>query len=922
MPDHQLQEEKALRWRERFRFDQVKVLIVGRGPIRLEAIRAFDGMGAQPSGILLSEKDSVVYRRALAPELRLVGRNERVHRIPDYGAGVGEDKSERVEQILAIALEGGYSHIFSGYGFMAEDHEFIRSVERAGLGFVGPSSAVVQKVGAKDAAKALARRLGISVTPGVDNITALSLLHKAETGGEATLLKSVAKAHGLKPPAGWSDSPPEEAAAALLGAALAKGVELVTIPELQAEARRQAARILRRNPGARLRLKHVGGGGGKGQRIISTPAQTAAAVLEVLNEAGAMGAGEERNFLMELNIEESRHNEIQLMGNGDWCIALGGRDCSLQMHEQKLLELSITAEMLEAEAARLHKSGGVIQEEVLREDLAVLGEMEAEAEKLGTAVGLDSASTFESIVAGREHYFMEVNTRIQVEHRVTEMVYALRFADPEEPSAWFEVDSLVEAMLWTAVHGAGLPRPKRLPRHGSGAEVRINATDDALRPHAGGIVLDWSPPIENEIRDDQGIGIGNPDTATFMHYNLAGAYDSNAALVVSHGDTREENLERLVEILRRMEIRGEGVMTNRAFHYGLLHWLLGAGAMAKPTTRFVQSYLAAVGALKLCSADLELDMAWRGMMEKAASYAPGGAETLAVKITLIPRPLHQLYGQPHLLAGWLAPRRERRWVVEKGRFIWRRNPLEVLEQLYHYLRLEEHPGVSPEEQIWEADRILLNRGLAFYSQLRERLGRPEMDWGELDALLEQSEPPKGLTRRLWNRTVAAHRGHQLGLELLKLPIVTGEEAGFYGLTLNPRLEPVIPEAFGEEGSAREKRAALSPPPTAGGDRIVAWTGGTFYGRPSPTEQPFLGEGSHFKTGDQMGLLEVMKMFNPLRAEFSGTVTEVLVDLTAAVIVQKGQPLFMVRPDTPVEKESPEQALDRKRRKTNSLLKLL
>lgn len=80
-------------WRAGFRFDHVKVLIVCRGPIRMEAVEAFERLGTQPCGILLSEKDSVVYPNALAPELRHVGRNERVHRLPDYVGATADRKS-------------------------------------------------------------------------------------------------------------------------------------------------------------------------------------------------------------------------------------------------------------------------------------------------------------------------------------------------------------------------------------------------------------------------------------------------------------------------------------------------------------------------------------------------------------------------------------------------------------------------------------------------------------------------------------------------------------------------------------------------------------------------------------------------------------------------------------------------------------
>ena len=908
----------AVSWRDSFTFDHVKVLIVCRGPIRMEAIEVFERLGTQPCGILLSEKDSVVYLRGLAPELRHIGRNERVHRIPDYMGATAEAKAQTIARIIHIAQEHGYTHVFAGYGFMAEDHEFIAAIEAAGLSFVGPASSVVRKAGAKDAAKALARELNVSVTPGVDNIAALTLLAGAGAGDAETHLAELVRRHTLRPPAGWERAPLPERAEHVIAAGLARGVELVTIPALQAEAERQIRALLAGHPGQRLRLKHIGGGGGKGQRIVTTPEAVAAAVAEVLAESKATGPGDNKNFLIELNIEQTRHNEIQLLGNGQWCIALGGRDCSLQMHEQKLVEVSITEAELTATAEAYRLAGKTSQAEVLRADAQVLRAMEAEAERFGEAVGLNSASTFECIVEGALHFFMEVNTRIQVEHRVTEMVYTLRFANPEEPEDTFDVASLVEAMLWVAVHGAALPRPQRVPRHPCGVEVRINATNDALRPHAGGLVLNWSPPIEHEIRDDQGICVPNPDTRQFMPYNVAGAYDSNAALLVTYGGSRAETFARMAEIIRRMQIRGEDVLTNAAFHYGLLHWMMGADPMVKPSTQFVQMYLAAVGVLKQASGELDLELAWRVFHQRAAAQGHQAAQAMEAKTTLLQRPMRRLLSRAHLLAGWLAPRPVRRFVMEGGRVAWRQNPLQVLEQLYLYLRLEPKAGASPQEQVWEHDHALLSRGLEFYADLARRLGgaRP---WIELEELLAQPDPPKGFDGPTWAQVRAAHRGHQLGLDYLKLPVLCGEDAGFFDLLVDEHLEPTVPEAFRSREAIARAAVVLAPPPPVSSNQILAWTGGTFYGRPSPDAPPYVAEGNHFEAGEVVGLLEVMKMFNPVRVNFSGTIVRNLVHGEAGVIVSAGQPLFEVQPDVPPEDEDGEALRVRRQHNTLALL---
>ena len=103
-----------------------------------------------------------------------------MHRVRDYTGAGQEEKQERIREIVAIGVDHGYTHVFAGYGFMAEDAEFIAAIEAAGLGFVGPSSRVVRQAGAKDEAKKLARSLGNAVIPGVDDVSARALLRRAK----------------------------------------------------------------------------------------------------------------------------------------------------------------------------------------------------------------------------------------------------------------------------------------------------------------------------------------------------------------------------------------------------------------------------------------------------------------------------------------------------------------------------------------------------------------------------------------------------------------------------------------------------------------------------------------------------------------------------------------------------------------------
>jgi acetyl/propionyl-CoA carboxylase alpha subunit len=900
--------ESASPWLRSFALDHLKVLVVCRGPVRMEAFQVFDEIGVREYGMLLSEKDSVVYPRCLAPELRGFRFPNNVHRIQDYMGAGQEAKQKRIREILEIATSHGYTHLFAGYGFMAEDAEFIEAIERAGLGFLGPSSRVCRRAGAKDEAKKLARRLGNAVIPGVDDITARALLARAR---DRRALEALARQHGLD--FAWDGATSaEENAEALLQAGYAKTVELVTIPELQEAASKVCDEIWRDYPTHRIRFKYIGGGGGKGQRVVSKPADVPAAVMDVCAESKVVEPGSNRNFLVELNIERTRHNEIQLIGNGTWCLSLGGRDCSVQMHEQKLVEVSLTQELLAAEAERA--SGKA--REILRGDQGTLARMEAEGEKFGAATGLDSVSTFECIVEGFHHYFMEMNTRIQVEHVVTELAYRLEFTNPDDPTECFYVDRLIEAMALLAAHGPRLPKPERVVRSLSGLEVRINATNHALQPHAGGVIKSWSPPIPGEIRFDQGIGIRNPDTGGFVWYHLAGAYDSNIALLLTEGATRHENYERMAEVLRRTELRGDDLQTNLDVHYGLIQWFLGRGVMAEPSTRFMTSYLAAVGALQEVAADVDLALAFAELGKRLKDAEK--QRLLAEKETLLQRPLARLLGDPHVLAGFLGRYDGELWRCEGDAARFVANPVRALERLYHFLDLEARADKPPSEQIWDHDDAILQRALAFYAEVEARTGLTGKD--ELDALFAGGPDPR-VTRdaSLWSSCQDAHRGHQLGLELLLLIPRVGVRSGFLDVHVSEELQPVFPPRFLDADQAARATRALAPPPPANADEIVAPSGGTFYAREAPHLPPLVEEGQHFETGQPLFVIEVMKMFNKVLAPFPGTVVRNLMKGQDGAVVKKGQPIFRIEPDERPKLESPEEVAARVKATTLALL---
>jgi acetyl/propionyl-CoA carboxylase alpha subunit len=933
-------------WARSFAAEDLKPLIVCRGPIRKEAMDVFEEMGMTHYGILLSEKDSIVYPNALAPELRQLTDTSRVHRVPDYTGASKEERVERMQQIVQIAKDNGYDSVFAGYGFMAEDEEFVATVENAGLKFIGPNSKVQARAGKKDEAKRTALEVKVSVTPGVNNVTARTLVHKHKT---REALVALVKANGLECDAkviGNASVSLEDLADHILFASYAKGIDLYTIDELGDQVQREVTEMFRKYPASRVRLKAIGGGGGKGQRILggslltatnpdekaiaAAAAEAPALTRETLNEVKATGVGDNKNVLIELNIEQTRHNEIQLLGNGKWCVALGGRDCSLQMHEQKLLEISVTQEGLLHEIGKAEKAGRAAEAKALRTDLETLKRMEDDAARFGAAVGLDSASTFECIVDRDRYYFMEVNTRIQVEHRVTELCYSLKFTNPEDKADFFVVESLVEAMALLARHGPRLPKPERIPRFGASAEARLNATDASLSPHAGGVIRHWSQPIEGEIRDDQGISMLNPDTGMFMRYRVAGAYDSNIALLLTKGDDRLASYEHLSRVLGHTSLRGVNLATNLEFHYGLVNWFIGHNVMAKPTTRFVVPYLTLVGQLKDEANKIDTTFAFLEMKKhyakQAAALAPDDAgyakaisEVLDRKGTLLTRPMDRLLEDPHLLSGWLSLNRKN-YKVEKGRVTWLRNPLGVLHDTYEYLNMQWDPKAPAADVIWQHDYELLQKSIRFYAELRRTFGLEKTEFWKLNDILKSEAPQGGYSADQWAQIRAAHVGYEAGNELLGILFMLADAAKFFDFTVEENLDVTIPGHLNDPDLQARMKKVLVPPPATKADEIVAVCGGMYYAQEAPGKPPFVSEGMHFEKGQPLYIIEVMKMFNTVRAPFSGTIDKIIIQGPDGTIVQKGQPLFKITPDEKFVEVDPREVEKQRRARTGEFLK--
>lgn len=300
-------------------------------------------------------------------------------------------------------------------------------------------------------------------------------------------------------------------------------------------ARRVAGEI-----GYPVLLKASAGGGGRGMRIVRTEEQLEAAMESAANEArAAFGDG---TLYMEKFIERARHIEIQVLGDGHGNVMhIGERECSTQRRHQKLIE--------EAPSPVI--------------DPALRAELGQAAVKLAARVGYQGAGTVEFVFdeEARQYYFLEMNTRIQVEHPVTEMVAGCDLVAEQIRIASGAPVSFSQADV-------------RLDGHA--IECRINAEDPErnFMPSPGRIT-EWIPPTGKGVR---------VDTHCYPGYLIPPYYDSLLAKVIVHAADRPSAIARMRDALASFAV--SGVWTTIPFHLKVLaHADFQAGLV---TTRWVE----------------------------------------------------------------------------------------------------------------------------------------------------------------------------------------------------------------------------------------------------------------------------------------------------------------------------------------------
>lgn len=386
------------------------------------------------------------------------------HEAYEIGPAPSAESYLRVEKLLEVAQISGANAIHPGYGFLSENAAFARAVEEAGLIFIGPSAAHIDEMGDKVRAREKMSSLGLPIVPGTAGHTDLDRLEK----------------------------------------------EVKDLLKKQKDFRFP------------LLVKASGGGGGKGMRRVDQEKDLRPALERAQSESlKAFGNAE---IFVERFIENPRHIEVQILGDGHEALHLFERECSLQRRHQKVIEEAPSPSLGETARRQMLK----IASEAARE------------------MKYKSAGTMEFIVSPEdEFYFLEMNTRIQVEHPVTEEITGI---------------DLVQEQIRIAGGERLRFSQEDITCRGHAIEARLYAEDaeNDFRP---------APGIIEELQFYQGPGI-RIDSGIESRGKVSSFYDPMIAKVIGYAASREAAIKALEKALGRMRL--EGCISNRAFLLDIL----------------------------------------------------------------------------------------------------------------------------------------------------------------------------------------------------------------------------------------------------------------------------------------------------------------------------------------------------------------
>lgn len=431
-----------------------KILIANRGEIAVRIIRSAREMGIKTIAVY-SEADK------MAPHVFMA--DEAYH----IGPAPSSESYLKMDKIISVAKKAGAEGIHPGYGFLSENAEFARLVEKNGIQFIGPSPEAIDIMGNKLAAKEAVEGYDIPMLAGTKG--AISDTDKAREIAEKV--------------------------------------------------------------GYPILIKAAAGGGGKGMRIVENSEELAEQMNRAISEAkSAFGDG---SVFIEKYIRSPRHIEIQVLfdthGNG---VYLFERECSIQRRHQKVVE----------------EAPSVLLDDALRK------EMGEAAINVGKACDYIGAGTVEFLLdENRNFFFLEMNTRLQVEHPVTELITGLDLVKEQIKVARGEKLSI---------------KQKELRINGHAIELRLYAEDPAnnFLPFTGKLKR-YRPADGPGVRIDGGFEEG---------MDIPVHYDPMIAKICTHGATREEAMDRMIRVIDEFQLEGientlgfgKFVMQHEAFRTG------------------------------------------------------------------------------------------------------------------------------------------------------------------------------------------------------------------------------------------------------------------------------------------------------------------------------------------------------------------
>ena len=424
-----------------------KILIANRGEIAVRIIRACRELGIKTVAVY-SEADREALHTQLADEAVCIG------------PAAAAQSYLNMESILSACIATKADAIHPGFGFLSENSRFVELCEKCNITFIGPSAAMIDKMGNKSEARKTMMEAGVPVVPGTKEA-----VYDARRGKELA--------------------------------------EQIGYPVM---------------------IKASSGGGGKGMRVSESP-EDFEENFKVAQLESVRGFADNTMYI-EKYVQDPRHIEFQIIADkfGN-VVQLGERDCSIQRHHQKVIE----------------ESPSVALTPELRE------EMGAAAVRAAKAVGYESAGTIEFLLdKNKNFYFMEMNTRIQVEHPVTE---------------WVSGVDLIKEMISIAQGNPLSVKQEEIHLQGHAIECRINAEDPEhnFRP---------CPGVIRQVHLPGGKGV-RIDTAVYSGYEIPPYYDSMIAKVIVHGRDRSEAVDKMRSTLGELII--DGVTTNVDFQYEILN---------------------------------------------------------------------------------------------------------------------------------------------------------------------------------------------------------------------------------------------------------------------------------------------------------------------------------------------------------------